>query len=192
MGDPTLDLTILTMAEFETYASPGSENAWEAYAFAHATIAVDQPEGDIANIAAAKELLPSNVAERIARTELDSYINAAVRSAKSRASGQTEEARLDSAESVAPALEALFACEGRVRPYNGLLEWELLRHPLLSSSPPSPVVELVGAAASGEPAASASLFNFVERTMRSAGFGDVFDAWDDRAIDAARGGSSIE
>jgi hypothetical protein len=50
--DALLDLSILTLSEFESYAAPGSEHAWEAYAFVHAAIAYDRLGGRIGEIAA--------------------------------------------------------------------------------------------------------------------------------------------
>jgi hypothetical protein len=73
-----LDATVLTLAAFELYAAPGTRNAWEAYAFAHAAIEHDRLGGRIAELAAAKEYLPVEVADRLARVSLDRYLNAAV------------------------------------------------------------------------------------------------------------------
>jgi hypothetical protein len=178
-----LDATVLTLAAFERYAAPGTRNAWEAYAFAHAAIEHDRLGGRITELAAAKEFLPVEVADRLARVSLDRYLNAAVRSAKCRRDGQRDAAILDAAQSIAPALEAIFAFEERVPPYNRYLEHEVETHPLRIDLPTAaPLPRLAAAAAKGHADASASLFAFMERTARDQGFGDVIDAWDREAV----------
>ncbi len=60
----------------------------------------------------------------------DAYRNTRFRPAKNRRDGNTEAAVLDAAESVASLLDVVFTVEGRVRPYNKFLRWELDIPPL--------------------------------------------------------------
>ncbi|MDP9302594.1 MAG: nucleotidyltransferase domain-containing protein [Actinomycetota bacterium] len=185
LGDGSLDEAVLRLSEFETYASPGSDNSWEAYAFAHAMVAYDAMEGRIGEIAAAKEFLDPEVARRRARETLDAFINQSVRAAKSLRDGEEGAARLDHAEAVTPALEAIFALESRVRPYNRYLAWELERHPLsLPYDHDLPV--MMRALTDGDPERAPTLFGSIERNARLAGFGDVFDAWKQEVLGLAR------
>ncbi len=62
--------------------------------------------------------------------QLDGYINMAYRALKSARDGRRPESRLDAAESVRWWLDVVFTLEGRVRPYNKYLPWELGEHPL--------------------------------------------------------------
>jgi hypothetical protein len=61
---------------------------------------------------------------------LDGYVNMAFRALKSDRDGRPLERRLDAAESVHWWLDVVFTLEGRVRPYNKYLAWELREHPL--------------------------------------------------------------
>jgi len=66
---------------------------------------------------------------------------------------------------------------GRVRPYNKWLEWELAEHPLpASNSLQLALVERI--ARTGELAAQQELFRDVERIARNAGLGAVVDGWE--------------
>ena len=62
--------------------------------------------------------------------QLDGYVNMAYRALKSERDGRRLESRLDAAESVHWWLDVVFTLEGRVRPYNKYLAWELREHPL--------------------------------------------------------------
>ncbi len=62
--------------------------------------------------------------------QLDGYVNMAYRALKSDRDGRRLESRLDAAESVHWWLDVVFTLEGRVRPYNKYLAWELREHPL--------------------------------------------------------------
>jgi hypothetical protein len=181
IDDRLLDCTAVGFAEFERYAVWGSDNFWEAYAFAHVTTSYDSLEGGIADIAARKEFLGEDAADRVARAALDAFVNQCVRASKDRRDGNDDAAVLDSAEAVSAALEAIFALDGRVRPYNRYLAWELERHPL-ELFPGIDVVDVVKRLASADAQAASELFRLLERVARSAGIGDVIDAWSDRDL----------
>ncbi|WP_148613148.1 hypothetical protein [Nocardioides rubriscoriae] len=69
---------------------------------------------------------------------LDGFVNFAYRALNSDRDGRPLERRLDSAEAVAWLLDTVFVMEGRVRPYNKYLAWELHEHPLAPGSPHAP------------------------------------------------------
>jgi hypothetical protein len=187
LSDASLDLAVIPSSRFDGYAAPGSEEEWAAYAFVHTTIVRDDEKGSIAERAAAKEFLEPAVAAAIASSRLDGYINSTERAAKSRRAGSAE-CSLDASESIAPALEALFAFEHRIRPYNRYLEWELEHHPLDQAIPPAAeFVALLVATAAGDAHASATLFGIIERCARASGSSDVVDAWDRPALSLVRG-----
>ena len=187
--DPSVDASIMTLEDFRMYANPGTVEEWDAYAFAHARIVHDRLDGEIGRIAAAKEFLPSLYAEDQARRALDAYLNSAVRRAKCERDGEHAGAVLDAAESIAWAMETLFAIEGRVRPFNRYLAWELERHPLVGPPTRLELPPLMTAVASGAAAPSAALFGVIEARAREAGLGDVLEQWDERALARARSGS---
>jgi len=187
LSDASLDLVVIPSSRFDGYAAPGSEEEWAAYAFVHATVVLDDEQGSIAERAAMKEFLEPATAVAIARTRLDAYINSTVRAAKTRRSGGMESS-LDAAESIAPALESLFAFDRRIRPYNRYLEWELGHHPL---DVPMPLGAEFGkvlvATAAGDADACAALFATMERAASACGFSGVVDAWDRPALSLVRG-----
>jgi hypothetical protein len=185
IDDPLLDCSVLGLKAFDGYAAPDSENAWEAYAFVHVTVAYDALDGTIANLAAAKEFLPPTVAARVARSGLDAFINQCVRAAKDRRDGNEHAAVLDHAEAVSAALETIFALEGRVRPYNRYLSWELERHPLRAFTA-ADLADLVKRLASDDAEAARELFRRLEGVARSKEIGDVIDAWGDRELQLLR------
>ena len=185
--DPMLDLSVMSLADFETYAEPGTDEAWEAYAFVHADVAHDRLGGRIAEIAAAKEFLSEDLAARAVLGTLDAYINAAVRAAKDRRDGLFEASILDSAEAVEPVLETMFALEARIRPYNRYLSWELERHPLTFSHPSAgSLSNLIAAVTQGDADAHADLFHLVEGSARSLGWDEVLNGWDEAALSLVR------
>jgi hypothetical protein len=185
--DASLDASVMTLEQFREYAAPGTPSAWDAYAFAHVEIVHDGLGGEIASIAAAKEFLPDEVADRNARGSLDAFVNLAVRRAKSDRDAQREAAVLDAAASIECAIETLFAMEQRVRPYNRYLGWELERHPLVLLPSDVALPEMLAAVASGTGVLSAALFKLVERSVSESGIRDVIEAWDPPALALARG-----
>lgn len=188
-----LDLSVMALADFETYAEPSTDEAWEAYAFVHADVVHDRLGGRIAEIAAAKEFLPEDLSARAAPRALDAYINAAVRVAKGRRDGQLDASILDSAEAVEPALEAMFAMEARIRPYNRYLSWELERHPLAVTRPSAgSLSSLVAAVTQGDADAHADLFSLIEGSARSLGWDEVLNAWGETALSLVRTRGSSE
>jgi hypothetical protein len=178
----------LSIAEFDAHASPGSAEAWNAYAFAHVEVVVDKLDGEVGSIAASKEFLDAGVAGARARDRLDAFLNSAVRAAKSYRVGQVAAASLDAADAIAPALETVFAIQRRVRPYNGYLAWELDRHPLELVGDADRLVSAVIDVASGSNAGPpTALVRSVEKIARLAGLGGVIDAWDDASLTLIRG-----
>ena len=80
---------------------------------------------------------------------------------------------------MSPLLDFLFAVEGRVRPFNKFLRYELERRPL--DDPAFTVDALfVGLAAirAGDPDEQRRMFRDVERLARRHGLGDVIDGWE--------------
>jgi hypothetical protein len=72
----------------------------------------------------------------------------------------------------------VFAIEGRVRPWNKYLEWELSKHPL--DEPEwafDPFLDRVD----GLPSSAAeqqAMFRDLERVARRRGFGELIDSWE--------------
>lgn len=170
---PELDLVILSLEQFRAAGMPG----FERYALARARIVLDRLDGGIAQILADKARLDADEAFREAGEWLDAYVNSLYRSVKNDRDGHALAARLDGADSIRFLLELLFALDGRPRPYNKYLEWELTRFPL----PGWDTRLLLDAAdrisVTGNVTTQRHLFAQVEAVARRAGHSAVLDAW---------------
>src|SRR5205823_14950747 len=93
----------------------------------------------------AKETVPAELRDERARRSLGAYVNSTYRALR-------YGTRLDAAEAVPALLTAIFALEGRVRPFNKYLEWELRHHPLPAWHPDT-LLALLGRALDGDAAA---------------------------------------
>lgn len=131
-----IDEIPMTLAELETIKPVGSEGAWVRWSFAWAKIIYDTSDGRVAAAVKRQAVLSEQEVKDllIGRSRLDEYINFTYRALKSHRDGKPDAARLDSAESVASLLDVVFALEGRVRPYNKYLAWEIREHPLIRLS----------------------------------------------------------
>jgi hypothetical protein len=148
----------------------GATDEHGRYAGAHARVEIDKTGGELTEVVAQFESLPSGTRHAVVREALDGYINQTYRSLR-------YGTRLDAVEAVPYALRTIFALAGRVRPYNKYLEWELRHHPVDGCDADS-LLPLLDRVLTGEPAAQHELFNRIEPTARDEGFGDVVDGWE--------------
>ncbi|ETK30953.1 hypothetical protein [Microbispora sp. ATCC PTA-5024] len=179
--DSRLDVVVMPLKEFRTHAMPESGSEWNRYAFAHAHVLKDRPDGLIGELVARKATLSAEEAGQTAAHAVDGFANAVYRWLKNHRDGRAVEARLDAAESIPPLLTCLFALEGRVRPYNKYLAWELRTHPLGAPAWRHerllPLLEAV--LSDADPRTARRLFLDLEPLARAAGHGPVLDAWGD-------------
>lgn len=169
-----VEVFVMTLEEFRSHALPGSATEWNAYTFAHVTPLLDRMDGQVARLAAQKAMRDPGSASRL----LDGYINSYYRSAKNHRDGLPLEAHLDAVEAIVSLIDFLFAAEGRVRPYNKWLAWELSNHPL--PEPWSKDRLLTGVEAvlrAGDLSSQQELFRDVERFARERGYEAVIDGW---------------
>jgi predicted nucleotidyltransferase len=167
-----------TFSQLREHAEPGTPSEWARYQYVDADVLVDKT-GELGPLLAAKARLPQGARRSIAAAALDQYINATYRSLKNAMRGLERAARLDAAESIPPFLTTIFAFEGRVRPYNKYLEWELRERPLAEPAwAADSLLPRIDAVAAGDAIAERALFRDVERAARGAGQGDVVDGWE--------------
>lgn len=172
------DLSVSTLDEFTNYAGWNSPTMWDRYSFAHIKALVDKL-GIVQEMIDAKATIPDCELRPFVRRSLDHYINQVYRSLKCHRDGNTVGSRLDAAESINPLLDAIFALNGRLRPYHKYLEWELKNYPLQKPGMPSDelvrsVLEII---TTGDSSIQRELLTVVEKLFRDNGYGDVFDAW---------------
>jgi predicted nucleotidyltransferase len=120
------------MADIEDVELWGSEYYGYRWGFAHAQVLRDDTGGRITEAVRRQGIHTVAEARRmlLEGNQLDGYVNMAYRALKSDRDGRRLECRLDAAESVHWWLDVVFTLEGRVRPYNKYLPWELREHPL--------------------------------------------------------------
>jgi hypothetical protein len=170
-----VEIVAMTPESFETYALPGTRDAWNRPAFLYATVEIDRLDGGIARVVDRKRRLAPDEAKAIAADSLDGYINALFRSLRNIEAGREIEGRLDAAETIPPLLTTAFALEGRVRPFNKWLRHDLEREPLAIEGLLDRVDRIRRDA---DPGDQRELFRDVERLARSGGHGAVVDSWE--------------
>lgn len=170
-----LDVSVVAESEWTTYAEPGTPYAWRAYDLAHLTASVDH--GGFQKALQRKGRRPPTLAIGVASAAVGATLNHLYRAAKSCRDGDLTAARLDLAEMVAAFLEAVFALEGRYRPYNVLLAWEMTQHPLRSV--PSGVLGDLRRMLEGDLEAAWRVEAVLAAACQDAGVTDEVDGWAD-------------
>jgi hypothetical protein len=127
-----LDETIVAISDLERVPPFGTGGWWYRWSFAWAPMLLDRTGGRLAS--ALHRLATVTVDEAasilVEHDRLDGWLNFAYRALKNDRDGRALERRLDAAESMPWLLDVIFTLEGRVRPYQKYLPWELRRHPL--------------------------------------------------------------
>ena len=129
---PAIDEIPQTLADVEDVPPWGHEEYGYSWGYAYAQVLRDDTGGRITEAVRRQATHTVDEARRMLLDgdQLDGYINMAYRALKSDRDGRALERRLDAAESVHWWLDVVFTLEGRVRPYNKYLAWELREHPL--------------------------------------------------------------
>jgi hypothetical protein len=178
-GSP-VEVAVMRLRTFEGMGDAGSPLAWDRPSYLHCEVVLDRLDGRVAELVGLLGRLSPDEAQSRAAYDLDGYINAYFRSLKNAAIGLTVAAHLDAADSIAPLLSALFAIDGRVRPFNRHLRLELERRPLGSGwlAADRLLERLERIVATGELGLQASLFRDVERHARRNDLGEAIDGWE--------------
>jgi hypothetical protein len=173
-GGP-LEAWPMTLQEFREHAMPGNRDAWNRSAFLGVKVVLDRLDGEIARIADRKRKLTAEEARAMFAESLDDYINSLFRSLHNLEAGREVEGRLDAMDALPRLLTALFALDGRIRPFNKWLMHEVETKPL-SIDGIIPLVEQLAR----EPTAAVqrSVFRTVVRAVRAAGHGAEIDKWE--------------
>ncbi len=127
--NPEIELKVLTLSQLKKYAEYGSGMEWDRYNFAHLVTEFDRTK-KIQTIIDGKSTVPKNNCKKIISPALGAFINLAYRAEKNIRDGNSTAAQLDTIEAIPFFLDAIFALEGRVRPYNKYLVWELEKYSL--------------------------------------------------------------
>ncbi len=177
----SFDAQVFDHAGFAAYAAWGGPQAWDRYSFAHVRALIDRT-GDIQALIDAKATIPADQVPSFTDAALDLFANQLYRACKCLRDGDPLASRLEAAQAPEAFLDALFALAGgRLRPYPKYLAWELREWPLAGAPwGADELLALLDAALGPTPIpALQAMLAGLEPMARSAGHGDVLDAWDD-------------
>lgn len=118
-----------TISDFREYAKTGAQTQYDKYNFTHNKAIIDK-NGEIQKLVDEKGVLESGQTDKIVHDALGGYLNSLHRSLKNLRDGNTLAGHLDACETIPRILTFVFAIEGRTRPFNKFLKWELENYPL--------------------------------------------------------------
>lgn len=124
-----LDLNVMSERELSIYGVWGSDTMWARYGFAHVKTVIDKT-GRLQGWLDEQEGIPESGKNDAVKQSFDSYLNYTHRSLKSTRDLRQPAAHMAACDAMPLLISFLFAVEGRVRPYNEYIEWELTHHPL--------------------------------------------------------------
>jgi hypothetical protein len=176
-GEP-VETWAIQLAAFRDHALPGSTTEWNRPAFLRARVDLDRLDGEIGRIVERKRRLTAEEAATVAGTALDDYLNSLYRALRNLDGGRSLEGRLDAFESVGPMLTTAFAFEGRVRPFNKWLRFELAAEPLVEPELADLAAIADAIVSSPTPDRLRDGFRRMEAVARRRGLGDVVDGWE--------------
>jgi hypothetical protein len=173
------DLLVFSLAEFGEYAKIGSAEEWDRYNFAHLKAQIDK--GGIQDLIDEKGSLPEEKIQETVENNLGGYFNLYYRSKKNQRDGNFLASHLDGAESALYFLTALFAMNGKMRPYNKYLEWELKNFPLEKTAwgAEDLIVKIQAIVSSGDMETQDELFRKSRELFYANGFVQTITDWRD-------------
>ena len=173
-----LESRIMTLTEFRQYADWESNKKWDRYNFTHNKAIIDKT-GEIQILMNNKGELPLEVQKDVISDALDSYFNQVYRSAKYTRDGKDFSAYLDASESMPFLMTALYALEGRLRPYNKYFEWELHNYPLklLPWSVDEFIEDYRHILQTGDFKTQSKIFKGVKKLFTENGFSSLINEW---------------
>lgn len=173
-----IDVGVYSLTEYKNYAAWDSEEAAHRYNFTYLKAQIDKT-GEIQKIIDEKGVIPPDRVKEFVSKELDGYMNLYYRAIKDHRDGNLTASYFDGAESMFYLLTILFGLEGRLRPYNKYLEWDLKEHPLkfLPWPPDAFVGKLKKIMTTGDIETQKEIFTKVCELFRREGYGKVIDGW---------------
>lgn len=173
-----IDIGVYSLTEYKNYARWGQPDAPRRYNFAYLKAQIDRT-GEIQKIIDEKAVIPPDKVKEFVSERLDAYINYYYRAVKNYRDGDLTASYLDGIESMFPILDILFGIEGRLRPYNKYLEWDLKNHPLrlLPWSPDEFIEKVKKIMRTGDIEIQKEIFKKVSELFRAEGYGEVIDGW---------------
>jgi len=174
-----IDLVVLSLSEFRTYALWGSPESWDRYDFTHVKALVAK-RSEIQKIIDEKGSIPKERQHDFIVYSLDAYINGVFRSVKCFRNQNETGARLEASTSLPYLLDLVFVLHRRPKPFYGYLERELKKYPLkkLPWSGKSFSKMLLTILSTADLKTQQKMLKAIEKLFRKEGFGHVFDGWE--------------
>lgn len=168
-----------TISEFCEYAKTGTRTQYDKYNFTHNKALVDK-NGQIQKLIDEKGVLESGQIDKVIHDALGGYLNSLHRSLKNLRDGNIFAGHLDACETIPRILTFVFAVEGRVRPFNKFLEWELETYPLskLSISVEDFLAKLKTIAAGGDFQTQKDLLEIIRKMAIQNGQSEEIKDWE--------------
>lgn len=167
------------ISEFREYAKTGTRTQYDKYTFTHNKVIIDKI-GEIQKLVDEKGSLESDSIQKIAHDALGGYFNSLHRSLKNIRDGNHLAGQLDAIETISRILTFIFAIEGRVRPFNKFLVWELTNYPLaklpISSSDFISKIEII--AKTGDFQTQKEILSIMKKLAVDNGHIDRISDWD--------------
>jgi hypothetical protein len=175
-----LDINVRSERELAIYGVWGSDTMWARYGFAHVK-AVLNKTGQLQHWLDEQEQIPAPAQDDAIKQSLDGYLNYTHRSLKSLRDGRAPAAHMAACDAMPLLITFVFAAEGRVRPYNEYIEWELSNHPLhnLPVDPTAFTQKIGSILANGNEAAQKDFLKIVQGIALKSKVGTaVLNSWD--------------
>lgn len=177
-----IDLSVWSLTDFKKYADWDSTGSswWDRYDYAHVKILVDKTDGELEKIVREKGYIPPEKQKAFTDRWLDGYVNGVFRSVKCIRNGNKSGAHLEAVHSILDLLTAVFAMNGRHRPFLSYVEKELQSYPLehLPWSSDEFVAKIQKVLETADLETQQELLRGVENMGREMGYGQVFDDWE--------------
>lgn len=171
----------MALEQFRMHATWGGSDAWDRYAYAHNKAVIDKTNGEIQRIIDEKGVVPAGKIRALVEENIGGYMNAVYRALKNFRDGNLLASKLDAAESLPYLLTALFGSEGRLRPYNKFLRWELEQYPIadLPFGAEDFLAKVGQIVTTGDVVAQKELFRTFISYFRAKGFTKTIDSWEE-------------
>lgn len=167
------------ISEFREHAKTGTRTQYDKYTFTHIKALVDKT-GEIQKLIDDKGVLNADETRKIAHDALGGYLNSLHRSLKNFRDGNLVAGNLDAAETIPRILTFIFAIEGRVRPFNKFLVWELKNYPLakLPISSADFIMKIQTIAQSADIKAQKEILQIIQKLAIENGYADELASWE--------------
>ncbi len=177
-GSEKFEIWAKTLTELKEHAAWGTKYAWDRYNYAHNKAIIDKT-GEIQKIIDEKGTVPEEAKKDFIEAALDSYINSVYRSAKYSRDGNEFAALLDASESLPYLMDALYALEGRVKPYNKYFEWELRNYPLQLLPWPADefIADYKAILTTGDIKIQEKIYAAIKKLFEEHGYRNILEDW---------------